>query len=388
MATSAHVDNPINKDEQLRILDFQAEEIEVSVVMPCLNEAETIEACIQQASTALDRAHLRGEVIVADNGSTDGSQAIAQRAGALVIAVVERGYGATLRSGFLAARGKYIIMADSDGSYDFDLIPAFVEKLRDGYDLVMGTRLKGTIMPGAMPFLHQYLGNPVLTFLGNLVIGSSVSDYHCGMRGMNASALRRIGLVTSGMEMATEMVVRFTLKEYKITEIPITLYPDGRTRKPHLRTWRDGWRHFKIYLLFSPNWLFMLPAILFLSLGVGIYADQVLRASTDSVPYFIAFGATVVAIELFILGLFARFYLFKNGVTVRDRLSNWIKTRLNLNYSLLATMIVSFAGLAISLAFLSNLPVLIVGLVIFTLGINLLLASLLAGLLNLDYHFR
>ncbi len=388
MHTPVHVDKPISKDEQLRILDFQTEEIEVSVVMPCLNEAETIEDCVRKAIAALEHAHLRGEVIVADNGSTDGSQVIAQQAGGLVIPVAEHGYGAALRTGFLAARGKYIIMADSDGSYDFDLIPAFVTKLRDGYDLVMGTRLKGTIMPGAMPFLHQYLGNPVLTFLGNLVIGSSVSDYHCGMRGMNAAAVRRLGLVTSGMEMATEMVVRFSLKACKITEIPITLYPDGRTRKPHLRTWRDGWRHFKIYLLFSPNWLFMLPAILFLSLGIGIYLNQVVRASSDSVPYAVAFGATVVAIELFIMGLFARFYLFKNGVTVQDRLSNWIKTRLNLNYSLLATMIISLVGLAISLAFLSNLPVLMIGLVIFTLGINLLLGSLLAGLLNLDHHFR
>ncbi len=388
MHTPVQVDNSITKDEQLHILDFQAEEIEVSVVMPCLNEAETIEVCVRKATTALARAHLRGEVIVADNGSTDGSQAIAQRAGGFVIPVTERGYGAALRTGFLAARGKYIIMADSDGSYDFDLIPAFVEKLRDGYDLVMGTRLKGTIMPGAMPFLHQYLGNPVLTFLGNLVIGSSVSDYHCGMRGMNAAAVRKLGLVTSGMEMATEMVVRFTLQGRKITEIPITLYPDGRTRKPHLRTWRDGWRHVKIYLLFSPNWLFFLPATIFLILGVGIYVSQLLHASSTDVAYFVAFGATVVAIELFILGLFARFYLYKNGITVRDRLSNWITTRLNLNYSLLATMIVSFVGLAISMAFLSNLPILIIGLVIFTLGINLLLGSLLAGLLNLDHHFR
>jgi glycosyltransferase involved in cell wall biosynthesis len=245
-------------------------ELELTILMPCLNEAETLATCIAKAQAFLVRAGVAGEVLIADNGSTDGSQAIAKAAGARVIDVPVRGYGAALRAGIEAARGRYVVMGDADDSYNFERLDAFLDRLRAGDDLVMGNRFRGGIEPGAMPFLHRYLGNPVLSWFGRLFFGSGLGDFHCGMRGFSRSAISRLELRTTGMELASEMVVRATLVGLKISEVPTTLSRDGRSRPPHLRTWRDGWRHLKFLLLYSPRWLFFYPGALLVVVGTAL----------------------------------------------------------------------------------------------------------------------
>ena len=243
-------------------------EIELTILMPCLNEAETIGTCIRKAKSFLDRSGIRGEVIVADNGSSDGSEHIARSEGALVVPVSERGYGAALLGGLAAARGKITIMGDADDSYDFANLDSFVEMLRKGYDLVLGNRFLGRIDPGAMPFLNRYFGNPLLSFIGRCFFGTKCRDFHCGIRGFNTERIRHIGLQTQGMEFASEMIVRAALARYRIEEVPTRLKKDGRSRPPHLRPWRDGWRHLRFLLLFSPRWLFLYPGSLLVSVGV------------------------------------------------------------------------------------------------------------------------
>jgi len=243
------------------------QELELSIVMPCLNEAETLSACLSKAQASLEALNVAGEIIIADNGSTDGSQGLAAEKGARVVSVPVKGYGSAIMGGMAAARGKYIIMGDADDSYDFSNLGPFLTKLRAGYDLVMGNRFKGGIEPGAMPFLHKYLGNPVLTAIGRLFFRSPCSDFHCGLRGFNKAAIEKINLRTTGMEFASEMVVKATLNNLRITEVPTRLSRDGRTRSPHLRSWRDGWRHLRFMLLYSPRWLFLYPGLLFMVLG-------------------------------------------------------------------------------------------------------------------------
>ncbi|MBO0699447.1 MAG: glycosyltransferase family 2 protein, partial [Zavarzinella sp.] len=241
--------------------------------MPCLNEALTLETCVRKAQRFLKEHGINGEVVVGDNGSTDGSQEIARRCGARVVDVPVRGYGAALYSATLAARGRYIIMGDSDDSYDFSDLMPFVEKLRDGYDLVMGNRFRGGIKPGAMPWKNKYIGNPVLTWIGRLFFRCPARDFHCGLRGYSAAAFRKMDLVTTGMEFASEMVIKATLLHLKVTEVPTTLSPDGRDRPPHLRPWRDGWRHLRFMCLYSPKWLFFYPGTVLMLAGlVGLVA--------------------------------------------------------------------------------------------------------------------
>jgi hypothetical protein len=235
--------------------------------MPCLNEAETLGTCILKAQKAFNEANVVGEVIIADNGSTDGSIEIANRLGAKVVHVQERGYGNALAGGIAAASGKFIIMGDADDSYDFGHAPRFLAQLRTGADLVMGNRFKGGIQTGAMPPLHRYLGNPMLTRVGRLFFGGSCGDFYCGLRGFSKQAFENMGLRTTGMEFATEMVVKATLLGMKVTEVPTTLSPDGRTRPPHLRTWRDGWRTLRFFLLYSPRWLFLYPGVSLILVG-------------------------------------------------------------------------------------------------------------------------
>ena len=242
--------------------------IELTILMPCLNEAETLGSCIDKAHAFLKKNHIVGEVLVVDNGSSDGSQEIACKSGARLVNVSERGYGAALKHGCDEARGKYVIMGDADDSYDFSALEPFLERLRAGDDLVMGNRFKGGIAKGAMPSLHRYLGNPVLSFIGRLLFKSSVRDFHCGLRGYNAQRMRELDLRTTGMEYASEMIVQATLHGYKISEVPTTLSPDGRSRPPHLRPWRDGWRHLKFLLMHSPDWLFLYPGIFFIVVGL------------------------------------------------------------------------------------------------------------------------
>jgi glycosyltransferase involved in cell wall biosynthesis len=242
--------------------------IEFTILIPCLDEAETIGIVVQKAMTYLSANAISGEVLVADNGSTDGSQAMARGLGARVIDVPVRGYGAALIAGIDAARGRYIIMGDADDSYDFTALGLFVEKLRGGSDLVMGNRFKGGIAPGAMPMLHRYLGNPVLSQLGRSFFDIPVGDFHCGLRGFASDFIRSLGLVNQGMEFASEMVVKAAMRGLVITEVPTRLSPDGRSRPPHLRTWRDGWRHLRFLLLHSPRWLFLYPGIAFVIIGL------------------------------------------------------------------------------------------------------------------------
>jgi glycosyltransferase involved in cell wall biosynthesis len=244
--------------------------LELSILMPCLNEAETLEICIQKALRSLRELDIAGEVIIADNGSTDGSQDIATRMGARVVPVAAKGYGSALMGGIIAARGVYIIMGDADDSYNFSNLGFFVNKLREGFDLVMGNRFQGGIKPGAMPPLHKYLGNPVLTWVGRLFFASPVGDFHCGLRGFRRDSILKLDLQTTGMEFASEMVVKASVYKLRITEIPTVLSPDGRSRPPHLRTWRDGWRHLRFLLLYSPRWLFLYPGTALMIWGLII----------------------------------------------------------------------------------------------------------------------
>jgi glycosyltransferase involved in cell wall biosynthesis len=243
-------------------------ELELTILMPCLNEAETLAVCIGKARGFIERTGIAGEVLVADNGSTDDSHAVAEAAGARVVSVSQRGYGAALMGGIEAARGRYVVMGDADDSYDFSRLDSFVEALRGGSALVMGNRFAGGIAPGAMPWHHRYIGNPVLSFLGRLFFRTVASDFHCGLRGFDRDAIRGLGLRTTGMEFASEMLVKATLSGLPVAEVPTTLAPDGRSLPPHLRSFRDGWRHLRFLLLFSPRWLFLYPGLICLAIGL------------------------------------------------------------------------------------------------------------------------
>lgn len=261
---------------QVQLLDrpFEQAELEVTLLMPCLNEAETIAHCVAEARAALARAGVAGEVLVADNGSTDGSQVLAIAHGARVVQVTGRGYGRALAGGIAAARGRYVLMGDADGSYDFGELPRFLERLDDGADLVMGCRLPaggGEIRPGAMPWKHRWIGNPVLSALGRLFFAVPVHDLHCGLRAFRREAIEGLGLRCPGMEYASEMVVRSSMAGLRLAEVPVTLRPDGRSRPPHLRSWRDGWRHLRFMLLFSPRWLFMVPGVALASVSLLLF---------------------------------------------------------------------------------------------------------------------
>jgi hypothetical protein len=294
--------------------------------MPCLNEAETVAQCVAEAHGALERAGLDGEVVVADNGSTDGSQALAEGAGARVVPVAAPGYGAALAGGIAAARGRYVVMGDADLSYDFGAVPDFVKALDAGAELVMGSRFKGVIEKGAMPPLHRWLGNPVLTGLGRLFFRTDVSDFHCGLRGFRREALLGLDLRTTGMEYASEMVVKAVLFGLQIAEIPVRLRPDGRSRPPHLRTWRDGWRHLRFLLLYSPRWLFLLPGLALALFGAVLMLWLLPGPST-------AFGATwdvhsilggaamvLVGAQAIFFGVCAKIFGITEGLLPQDAL--------------------------------------------------------------------
>ena len=252
-----------------------SESVELTILMPCLNEAETLARCLEKAKLGIQRAGVRGEILIADNGSTDGSQAIAEKAGVRVVAVKEKGYGNALRGGIEAARGEWILMGDADDSYDFSEADRFVEKFKQGDELIMGCRLPvggGTIMPGAMPWKNRWIGNPVLTTIGRVFFKCPAHDFHSGLRGFTKTAYHQMELQTTGMEFASEMAIKGTLKKLKISEVPITLHKDGRSRPPHLKPWRDGWRHLRFMLLFSPRWLFLVPGLALSALGFVLAA--------------------------------------------------------------------------------------------------------------------
>ena len=296
-------------------------ETELTILMPCLNEAETLAVCIKKAKTFLENSGISGEILIADNGSSDGSQQIAVENGARVVDVPERGYGSALRGGTEAARGKYVIMGDADDSYDFLHLMPFVEKLREGYELVMGNRFLGGIEKGAMPFLHRYLGNPVLSFLGRVLYKNNIGDFHCGLRGYDREAILGLNLRTTGMEYASEMVVMASLHHLKVAEVPTTLKPDGRSHKPHLRTFRDGWRHLKFLLMYCPRWLFLYPGMfLFLVglIGMCVLMAGPLRIGTvtfDIHTMLFMGGFIILGIQTILLKLMTDTHALNSGYT-------------------------------------------------------------------------
>jgi hypothetical protein len=298
--------------------------VELTVLMPCLNEAETVAACVRKAVRFLSEHRIQGEVVVADNGSTDGSQQLAADAGARVVPVREPGYGSALLGGIKAARGRYVIMGDADDSYDFGTLMPFIDRLRAGADLVMGNRFRGGIEPGAMPALHRYLGNPVLSFIGRLFFRIGVGDFHCGLRGFRRDSVLSLGLQTPGMEFASEMVVRATLAGQSVEEVPTTLSPDGRSRPPHLRSWRDGWRHLRFLLLFSPRWLFLIPGAAVMALGlvlgvVAVPAQPKLGGITFDVnAVAIACAMIVIGFQAVLCALFTQVYAGAEGFLPED----------------------------------------------------------------------
>ena len=310
-------------------------ELELTILMPCLDEAETLATCIRKAKSFLTRTGISGEVLIADNGSTDSSRQIAEALGARVILVQQKGYGAALMAGIEAARGQYTIMGDADDSYDFASIDQFIDRLRGGADLVMGNWFKG-IQPGAMPVLHRYLGNPLLSFIGRLFFHVPVSDFHCGLRGFNSAKIRMLGLQTTGMEFASEMVVRSVLAGFCVAEVPITLHPDGRSCPPHLRTWRDGWRHLKFLLMYSPRWLYLVPG--FLLLGVGLILAFALLLGPlklanivlDLNTLLVACCLAIAGAQLVTFGALSRYFAVKSGFlpssTSAERMLRWAST--------------------------------------------------------------
>jgi glycosyltransferase involved in cell wall biosynthesis len=299
--------------------------LELTVLMPCLNEAETIGVCVEKARACLERLNLRGEVLIADNGSTDGSQAIARARGARVVQVSEPGYGAALYGGVLAARGQYVIMGDADDSYNFAALDAFVEALRGGADLVMGNRFKGGIEPKAMPWKNRHIGNPVLSSIGRLFFQCPVGDFHCGLRGFSREAFDRMGLQTTGMEFASEMVIKATLLDMRVVEVPTTLSKDGRSRPPHLRPWRDGWRHLRFMLLYSPRWLFLYPGAALMIAGIVLGASLLPgplmltpAVGLDVHTLLFAFVGVLIGFQAVAFAICARVYALNEGLLPHD----------------------------------------------------------------------
>lgn len=327
--------------------------IELTILMPCLNEARTLPSCIAKAQGYLSRAGIVGEVVIADNGSTDGSRELAAALGARVVPVAIRGYGAALRAGIAAAAGQWVIFADADDSYDFGDLDAFVSALRDGADVVVGNRFRGGIAPGAMPLLHRYLGNPVLTRLGRLFFGVPLGDFHCGLRGLRRDALMQVPLQTTGMEFASEMIVRSALAGLQLREVPTRLAKDGRDRPPHLRTWRDGWRHLRFLLSFSPRWLFLYPGLLMVCIG-GVLTMRLMigpvamgRAVLDVHTMLYAAGLVLAGAQIVLFAVVARTFAITTGLLPDDGLLTRLWRVVTLETGLIASAILVAAGVGL-----------------------------------------
>ena len=324
---------------------------ELTILMPCLNEAETIATCVKKASSYLSKSNIRGEILVADNGSTDGSREIAQGLGARVVSICERGYGAALIGGIEAAKGHFVIMGDADDSYDFSQLDGFVAKLREGYDLVIGNRFKGGIEPGAMPALHRWLGNPLLSFIGRIFFKAELGDFHCGLRGFNTSAVRNLKLRSRGMEFASEMVVRCRLARMRIAEVPTTLKKDGRSHPSHLRTWRDGWRHLRFLLIFAPRWLFFYPGLALFTLGI-VFSVALLPGAVSIAPnvvldvhtFLIASFCTLIGMQCVSFAVVARRYAAVRGLLPVSPVVRRILFQITLERVLVAALIIGIGG--------------------------------------------
>ena len=379
---------------------------ELSILMPCLNEAETLATCIKKAQKALKDLNVRGEVVIADNGSTDGSPEIAASLGARVIHVAAKGYGSALLSGIKAARGKYIIMGDADDSYDFTNLGPFLEKLRAGYELVVGNRFKGGIAPNAMPPLHKYLGNPVLTGIGRLFFRSPCGDFHCGLRGFSKAAIQRLDLRTRGMEFASETVVKASLHGLRITEVPTTLSVDGRNRPPHLRSWRDGWRHLRFLLLYSPRWLFLYPGLLLMLIGTGVsgwllVGPRVVDGITLDVHTFLyAAMAIVMGYQTVIFAIFTKVFAITEGLLPEDPRLKTLFRYIRLETGILAGALLLATGIGLSMYALSfwsstsfgpldpsrTLRLVIPAVTAIALGLQTVLSSFFLSILGLERH--
>jgi glycosyltransferase involved in cell wall biosynthesis len=326
--------------------------------MPCLNEVETLATCIQKARLGLERAGLSGEVLIADNGSTDGSIALAEKSGARVVRVKEKGYGSALRGGIEAALGDWVIMGDADDSYDFSDIKGFVEKFQEGYDLVMGCRLPaggGTIAPGAMPWKNRWIGNPSLSFIGRLFFNCPARDFHCGLRGFTKAAYRRMELITTGMEFASEMVIKSTLRDLRITEVPITLHPDGRSRPPHLKPWRDGWRHLRFMLIYSPRWLFLVPGLALFFVGAIVAATLALttlrmgQVEFDVGTLAVACMGAIIGLQLVAFAFFTKTFAIGEGLLPEDPKFSRLFKFFSLEKGIVAGLIILLGGAALLL---------------------------------------
>jgi hypothetical protein len=383
--------------------------LELTVLMPCLNEAATLGPCIEEARQAIEACGVRGEVLIADNGSSDGSQEIAERAGARVVAVPRRGYGSALAAGIAAARGQYILMGDADQSYDFRHLERFLTCLREGNDLVMGNRFAGGIQRGAMPWKNRMFGNPALSFVGRLFFGSQIGDFHCGLRAFSAEAIRRLDLRTTGMEFASEMVIKAQLHGLRIAEVPTVLRPDGRGRRPHLRPWRDGWRHLRFMLLFSPRWLFLYPGLGLFTLGLVVGARLIAgpwritdHVTLDVDTLVFAGVAMLVGFQSVSFAVLTKMYAVKHGLRPVERVFQSRVERVTLEAGVIGGLSLAVIGFALSAWALwfwrsrgfgdlqptQVLRWVIPGGTLLTLGCQLILNSFFFGVLGLDTTSR
>jgi glycosyltransferase involved in cell wall biosynthesis len=388
--------------------DAPAQAVEISIVMPCLNEAETLAACIASAREAIERGGYSAEIIVADNGSSDGSQLVARELGARVVDVPRKGYGSALIGGIDAAHGRFVVMGDSDASYDFGAIEPLLAKLREGYDLVVGNRFLGGIEPGAMPWSHRWLGNPVLTRISNIFFHAPVGDTHCGLRAFTKDAYERMRLRATGMEFASEMVIKASLKGMRITEVPVVLRPDGRSRPPHLRTWRDGWRHLRFMLLFSPRWLFLYPGLALLAVGFLLSALlipgplKVLGVRLDIHTLLVAGFLCLLGYQLVLFAVFTKVFAIREGFHPPHPMLQRVSRYITLEVGLLVGALMSLAGVvALVAAVISwqavgfgNLDPLLTmrevipAVVLLALGTQTVFASFFLSILGIDSESR
>lgn len=378
--------------------------LEVSIVMPCLNEAITVASCVREAVAAIASSGTTGEVIVADNGSTDGSRELAAAAGARVVPVAARGYGAALRGGIQAAHGRYILMGDCDCSYDFSHLPRFLERLRAGDDLVMGNRFRGGIHPGAMPWKNRYLGNPVLSLIGRLFFRSNIGDFHCGLRAFSRSAFERMKLQTLGMEFASEMIIKSVLFGLRVSEVPTVLRKDGRDRPPHLRPWADGWRHLRFMLLFSPRWLFWYPGLTLLASGLAVGSAlltgpvSVGGVTFDVHTLLFAAVAVLIGFQATSFALLSKFFAIRAGLHLPEaRFERWFR-HVTLEAGLIFGLLLVAFGALLSVGAVwiwgghgfgplqpsETLRWVIPGALCLVLGCQMILTSFLLGVLRLD----
>lgn len=384
---------------------------EVSIVMPCLNEGETLQACIEEAWKAIKDCGVSGEVVIADNGSTDDSPSIALQAGARLVSVKDKGYGNALLGGIQAATGVYVLMGDADGSYDFGELPSFLERLRQGNDLVMGCRLSGgggTIQPGAMPWKHRWFGNPVLSGLGKLFFRAPIDDFHCGLRAFRRDAILTLDLRCAGMEFASEMVVKSTIAGLKIDQVPITLRPDGRSRAPHLRSWRDGWKHLRFMLLYSPKWLFFIPGLLLFTAGmIGflVLMQGPVKIGTvmfDTNTLLVCSAAAMTGFQILFFAVYTKTFAVRAGLLQPDPRITWLLNAQPVEWGVSVGLILLLLGTGYlvysvlqwqevgfgSLSYPESLRIVIPGVTAVALGVQCIFSGFALAVLGLERRMR